>query len=204
MVLQWLILLLATLTLCTVVSATAVLFVKPTNDTPCPQQPCHTLEHYAQSWQLYLTSNTIVQFLPGEHILEEDWNWLTVENISNLTLIGNDSVVLDSSPLDIPISTSRVSCRRGKTMFSYSNLTELFITKLTFSECDGGKATLTLYEVSHLILDNVVIYNSIGTGLMGLNLGKSLIHRSSFMFNQATSAVPILCCSVQRQLKLTH
>ena len=73
-------------------------------------------------------------------------------------------------------------------MFSYTNVTELFIIKLTFSDCGGGKATLALYEVSNLILDNVVIYNSIGTGLMGLNLGKSLIHHSSFMFNQATSA----------------
>ena len=76
--LQWLTLLLATLTLSTVVSATGVFFVKPNNETLCPQQPCHTLEHYAQSWPLYLTSNTIVQFLPGEHILEGDWNELEV------------------------------------------------------------------------------------------------------------------------------
>ena len=95
--LQWFILSLATLTLITVVSATGVFFVKPTNDTPCPRQPCHTLEHYAQSWQLYLTSNTIVQFLPGEHVLEGDWSVLAVENVWNqltvlsiciLTLIG--------------------------------------------------------------------------------------------------------------------
>ena len=188
MVLQWFILSLATLTLSTVVSATGVFFVKPTNDTPCPQQPCHTLEHYTQSWQLYLTSNTIVQFLPGEHVLEGDWNELAVENVSNLTLIGSDSALLDSSPLGIPMATSRISCRRGKTMFSYTNVTELFIIKLTFSDCGGGKATLALYEVSDLILDNVAIQNSIGTGLMGLNLGKSLIHHSSFMFSQATSA----------------
>ena len=102
--LQLFILSLATLA----VSATSVLFVKPTNDTPCPQMPCHTLEHYAQSWQLYLTSNTIVQFLPGEHVLEGDWNELRSENISNLTLVGTDSVVYNNSPLSIPVATSRV------------------------------------------------------------------------------------------------
>ena len=170
------------------VSATGVLFVKPTNDTPCPQQPCHTLEHYAQSWQLYLTSNTIVQFLPGEHILEGDWNELRSENISNLTLVGSDSVVYDNSPLSIPVATSRINCRRGNPFFGFSNVTELFIARLTFSECGGGKITLILSEVSNLVFDCVTIRNSTGAGLKGFNLGKASIHRSTFVFNQATSA----------------
>ena len=183
--LQWFTLLLAT-----VVSATGVLFVKPSNDTPCPQLPCYTLEHYAQSWQLYLTSNTIVQFLPGEHVLEEDWGVLAVENVSNLTLIGSDSMVYNSSPLGIPTATSRVSCRRGKTMFSLYNVTELFIARLTFSECGQGFVTLYLHEVSNLVLESVTIQNSTGTGLIGNNLRKSLIRHSTFMFNQASSD----CC----------
>ena len=188
--LQWFILLLATLTLSTVVSATGVLFVKPTNDTPCPQQPCHTLEHYAQSWQLYLTSNTIVQFLPGEHVLEGDWNELSVENVSNLTLIGSDGVIFDSSPLGMPMATSMVSCRRGKTLFSYANVTELFIARLIFSECGKAGAAFFLNKVSNLVLESVIIQNSTGTGLVGRNLAKSLIHHSTFMFSQATSAFP--------------
>ena len=182
--LQLFILSLATLA----VSATGVLFVKPTNDTPCPQLPCHTLEHYAQSWQLYLTSNTIVQFLPGEHVLEGDWIQLTVENVSNLTLIGSDSVVYNSSPLGIPMATSRVSCRGGKTSFSFYNITALFITRLTILECGGEKVTLFLYKVSNLVVDSVTIQNSTGAGLIGYNLGKSSIHHSVFMFNQVTSA----------------
>ena len=184
-------LLLATLTLIAVVSATGVLFVKPTNDTLCPQQPCHTLEHYAQSWQLYLTSNTVVQFLPGEHVLEGDWSELKVENVSNLTLIGSDAVVYNSSPLSIPMATSRISCSRGEKSFSFYNITGLFITRLTFSECGGGKFTLFMYDVSNLIIDSVTIRNSTGTGLVGINLEKSLIYHSAFMFNQATSAFPM-------------
>ena len=190
--LQWFILLLATLTLSSVVSATGVLFVKPTNDTlyMCPQQPCHTLEHYAQSWQLYLTSNTVVQFLPGEHVLEGDWNELGVENVSNLTLIGSDAVVYNSSPLYIPMATSRISCSRGEKSYLFYNVTGLFITRLTFSECGGEEVALFLYDVSNLIIDSVTIRNSTGTGLIGINLEKSLIHHSAFIFNQATSALP--------------
>ena len=188
--LQWFILLLCTLALSGVVSATGVLFVKPTNDTLCPQQPCHTLEHYAQSWQLYLTSNTVVQFLPGEHVLEGDWNELKVESISNLTLIGSDSVIYNSSPLGIPIATSRISCRRSKTLFSFYNVTELFIERLMFSECGGGEATLILYEMSNLVFDSVTIQNSTGSGLIGHNLRESLVSRSAFMFNQVTETIP--------------
>ena len=187
MMLQWFILSLVTLTLSMVVSATGVLFVKPTNDTSCPQQPCHTLEHYAQSWQLYLTSNTIVQFLPGEHVLERDWNQLAVQNVSNLILIGSDNVILDRLPLGVPMATSRISCRRGDTFFYFYNITGLLVTNLTFSECGGGKATVFLYKVSDLVVESVTIQNSTGTGLIGINLRRSSIHHSAFVFNQATS-----------------
>ena len=105
-----------------------------------------------------------------------------------MTLIGSGSAIPDSSPLAISMAASRVNCRRGKTLFLFYNVTELFITKLIFSECGGGKATLTLFEVSNLILDNVTIQKSIGTGLMGHNLGKSLIHNSTFLLNQAINA----------------
>ena len=172
------------------VSATGVLFVKPTNDTLCPQQPCHTLEHYAQSWQLYLTSNTVVQFLPGEHILERNWNVLSVENVSNLTLIGIDSVIPAST--GIPVAASRISCRRGNTFFGFSNVSELFIARLTFSECGGERVTLILSEVTNLVFDSVTIQNSTGAGLVGFNLGKSSICHCTFVFNQATSAAKSL------------
>ena len=202
---RWFILSIALLTLNTVVSASGVLFVKPATTTSCPQQPCHTLQHYAQRWQFYLTSNTVVQFLPGEHVLEGDWNELLVDSVSNLTLIGSVSVITDRLPLGVPTATSRISCTGGKSFFVFFNVTELFIARLVFSECGGGKPklklsttlifykmnfTLLLCEVSNLVLDTVTIQNSTGTGLWGYNIrGESLIHRSTFLFN-AAAALP--------------
>jgi len=204
LILQWFIVSIATLTLNTVVSASGVLFVKPTIATSCPHQPCHILQHYAQRWPFYLTSNTVVQFLPGEHILEGDWNELFVENVTNLTLIGSDSTITDSLPLSLPTATSRISCTGGKSYFVFSNVTELFIARLAFSKCGGGTRnlklsttliipyqvnfTLLLYDVSNLVLDTVTIQNSTGTGLWGYNiLGKSLIYHSAFLFNAAAA-----------------
>ena len=92
-ILQWFVTTVALLTL-TVMQACAsgILVVKPTNESACPQQPCHTLEHYAHRWQFYLTSNTIMKFLPGEHVLKGDWSTLFLVNVSNLTLIGNNDM----------------------------------------------------------------------------------------------------------------
>ena len=203
LILQWFIVSIATLTLNTVVSASGVLFVKPTIATSCPHQPCHMLQYYAQRWLFYLTSNTVVQFLPGEHILEGDWNELFVENVTNLTLSGSDSTITDSLPLSLPTATSRISCMGGKSIFVFSNITELFIARLVFSKCGGGTLklklsttlilykmnfTLLLYEVSNLVLDTVTIQNSTGTGLWGYNLlGKSMIYRSALLFNAAAA-----------------
>ena len=142
-----------------------------------------------------------ISYLPGEHVLEGDWSWLTVENVSNLTLIGSDNGIRDSSPLGIPITTSRVSCRRGKTFFSFYNVTELFIARLTFSECGGEEVTLFLDKVSYLILDSVTIQNGTGNGLMGINLRESLIHNSAFVFNQDTST---FSCTSSVLLLYTH
>ena len=171
----------------TEVAATDLLTVKPTIETSCPQQPCHTLEDYARNRQFNLTSNTVVQFLPGEHLLRGDWDALGAVNVSNLTLIGSEIV---DSPLGIPIATSRISCRGGKTGFIFFNVTELFIRRLTFSECGGGspESNFTLYlgEVSNLVIDSVTIHNSSGTGLYCYNIrGKSLIYRSAFLYNDA-------------------
>ena len=205
LILQWFIVSIATLTLNTVVSASGVLFVKPTVATSCPHQPCHILQHYAQRWPFYLTSNTVVQFLPGEHVLEGDWNGLFIESVSNLTLIGSNSTITDSLPLSLPTATSRISCTGGKSYFVFSNVTKLFIARLVFSKCGGGTLnlklsttliipykvnfTLLLYEVSNLVLDTVTIKNSTGTGLWGYNLlGKSLIYRSAFLLNSAAAA----------------
>ena len=66
------------------------------------------LQYYAQRWQFYLTSNTVVQFLPGEHVLEGDWNELFVENVTNLTLIGSDTAITDSLPLSLPTAHSNL------------------------------------------------------------------------------------------------
>ena len=50
--------------------AATVLYVKPTKDIPCPSEPCHTLDEYAQNTSQYF-SGTTIEFLPGTHNLSK-------------------------------------------------------------------------------------------------------------------------------------
>ena len=193
-ILQWLVILVVVLTLTRVqVTASSILVVKPTNKTSCPKQPCHTIEHYALRWQSYLTSNTIMEFLPGEHILKGEWGKLSASNVSNVTLIGHASMTSVESPSGIPKTTSRIICRQGKSFFSFVNVTELSIIKLTFSNCGGElvPSALFIHGVSNLVFDGVTVQNSTGSGLMGYNiLGNSSISCSAFLFNSASADSP--------------
>ena len=68
--------------------AATVLYVKPTESTPCPGEPCHTLDEYAQNTSQYFVSDTTVKFLPGTHNLSQP---LYVSGINNLSLITRNA-----------------------------------------------------------------------------------------------------------------
>jgi len=61
--------------------AATVLYVKPTIDTPCPSEPCHTLAQYATR---HLISVTAIEFLPGTYNLSKP---LHISGINNLSLL---------------------------------------------------------------------------------------------------------------------
>ena len=61
-------------------------FIRPTalgNSTSCPGQPCLTLNQYMKNTSYYVQSNTVLNFLPGEHVLERP---LQIRNVENVTL----------------------------------------------------------------------------------------------------------------------
>ena len=67
----------------TTCSGHTILYVKPTPHAPCPADPCLTLSQYAQQPHHYLTSNTTLLLLPGDHILSVNFR---VENVSDIEI----------------------------------------------------------------------------------------------------------------------
>ena len=92
-----------------------IYYVKPSHNSSlsyvCPSSyPCHILQYYVQNSTAFFKSNSTFQFLPGIHILEsnEGNKPTTIENVQNITLIGNDTFINDA--LEMPIPSSQIHC----------------------------------------------------------------------------------------------
>ena len=93
-------------------------YVKPTPDTPCDEDPCHTLSKYVSG--IKHSSNTTMVFLPGEHTLQGD---VIMRYFTKLVLrIQNSSS-----------SLTQVVCDNNA--FVFENLTSVEIIGLSFISC---------------------------------------------------------------------
>ena len=156
-------------------------FVTPSEGTPCPALPCHTLSHYLENTTQYFTSNTRISFLHGVHKIYKNEVFL-VDNVSNLTLTG-----YNSQPADI-------ICMQPATLM-FQNIENLTMKHLSILYCGYPSLSFTdenvslsvamfLQYISSLKLENISVLNSTGFGLFGKNiLGNSSILHSKFMFN---------------------
>ena len=74
-----------------------LLYVTPTSpaSSRCPgSEPCLTLEQYITSYNTYITSDTVIKFLPGKHTISRPF---VARNVENITLKG--SAEGDANPL---------------------------------------------------------------------------------------------------------
>ena len=109
------------LMLLTSCSAQSTYYVTPTPDTPCPGEPCHTLSEYVAGQYFHnLPVNTIMEFLPGNHTLEQT---ISVTNLPRLALHGNSS--------SLPEITTWIVCT-WPAGFVFTKITELHISAMAF------------------------------------------------------------------------
>ena len=182
-----------------------IYYVKPSHNSslphPCPASPCHTLQYYVKNETEFFKSNSTFQFLPGIHILEsnEGNKPTTIENVQNLTLIGDDWFLMDAS--EVPVPSSQIHCN-GSGGLLFAAVHGLFIGNLMFSTCgavlpwplDGKfRAALAIglripvKSIFDVNITRVVIQNSTGFGLYGANvLGYSTISESTFIYNNGS------------------
>ena len=147
---QKLLLLLMLLTSC---SAQSTYYVTPTPDTPCPGEPCHTLSEYvAGQYFNNLPVNTTMEFLPGNHTLEQT---ISVTNLIWLTLHGDSS--------SLPEVTSRIECT-WPAGFVFTNIAELHISALAFISCGHhNSAAVTITSVQQSDISDCIFQNSSNT-----------------------------------------
>ena len=65
------------------------LYIRPSEEDPCDEEPCYLLSHVLQNASECLTSNTLVNLTHGNYFVSEDIG-ARITNVHNLTLIGSN------------------------------------------------------------------------------------------------------------------
>ena len=159
---------------------------------PCGngQYLCEDLQYYASNSTFYFSSDTTMEFLPGEHSLR-DANVL-IKGVNNLKLTGESKACTFEDHSIKP----QIVCPNSS--FLFQNITNLTLLSLSFSHCgqwvppslyghDNGtaKATLAFDTVLHLSLVSLSVSHSSGYGVLVYNThGHSVIRNCELTHNK--------------------
>ena len=132
-------------------SAQSIYYIAPTPNAPCPGEPCHTLSEYvAGQYFNNLPANTAMEFLPGNHTLEQT---ISVTNLTWHTLHGDSS--------SLPEVTSRIECT-WPAGFVFTDITELYVNALAYTSCGHhNSAAVHILTVKHSNISYCSFHNSV-------------------------------------------
>ena len=200
-----LVLLLPVISLC----ESAEYYIRPTaltTNTSCPGQPCLTLNHYMNNTSHYIQSNTVLNFLPGKHVLKRP---LHINNVQNVTLKSSTSGSGMYSQLLVQVSCGNESlnhCIYTQSAIEMINVTNVVINDISLEMWtpnvsgviveqstdvhlqlhihsiqgnDSLAAGVTVNETSHLYMDGLQVGN-LYNGIRIENTNKVSIINSSF------------------------
>ena len=153
-------------------ASTDQIFVRPSEDTPCPCDACYLLPHVLQSSTEYLTSNTIVTLTPGHYLVNEDI-LAVIGDVSNLTIMGSNSG-----------STVIIVCSQQFGLV-FSNAAGLLISNLHFFNCSQrtlSTANLIVLTAnySNVTLINISFVNLVGSSIHARHSNVKLLGKTVF------------------------
>ena len=139
------------------------IFVRPSEDTPCPTDACYLLPRVLQNATEHLTSDTIVTLTPGHYLINENILAM-ISDVSNLTLMGSSSS-----------STVIVCSEQFRLVFS--NAVGVLISNLSFFNCSHQstvKSNLAA-NYSSMTLINTNFINSLGSSIHAVHSNVKLL-----------------------------
>lgn len=191
-------------------SCECVYYVKPSQFTTCPADPCFTLEDYISGSEVFI-SDTVFCFLPGFHYIKvknRPFHWfIVIRNVVNITFVGVNATgeLLNT---ENPAILSAIACGGGSVSanagIAFINVTNLSLVGLQFQSCGAVipqsvlleiysiqtkpthsigalKTALFLANVQSFSMMNTVVVASYGYGIFGVNVVGSL---NSVSFNR--------------------
>ena len=145
---------------------------------------CHNLTHYSFKTENFTTDNSTFLFLAGEHTFSR---YIHLENVSNLKLSGVPENNGSNSSISVTVQCTNSSNSTG---FSFRGITKLTIEWIEFVACSQlyTSSALEIKDAINLTMNNVVISNTNGTGLLIYNVyGDSHITDTTIRSSHGTS-----------------
>ena len=150
--------------------ADTILYVKPTEGTKCPGEPCHTLDEYVNETrhhEYFPYNNTIMKLLPGTHNLSEVFNF---HNLTNLTLEATRPTM----------NETLIFCSDHPRSLVFTNGTQISIEGLRIVNCSGLLfANCAYVEISRIIVEGTDNSEYGGMGLLAvhsINMSQVSLH----------------------------
>ena len=182
------------------VTSTTVYCVKPMHDggdLDCANSShvCEDLHFYASNISHYFTSDTTLEFLPGEHQLT-GLN-VSISNVSNLQLTGETVECTPSTP-HLLEKAPQISCSGGEAGFIFQDMVNLTLSHLSISHCGQpvpmsgptpsfAGAALAFSNIENIVLHSVAVFNTSGHGFLMNNIyGRSTVRDCHLQHNRGS------------------
>ena len=172
--------------------------------------------HNLSAIQEIFTSNVILAFLGGDHVLNfQGEEYLTYQDIENVTFLGSPERAPNAVGILSPVS--RIVCKSPFTLL-FINISQLSFENITIHGCGssvnnyiftetfevqtngihlfgpGQKVAILLVNIRNFTMIRCLVENSRGYGLLGVNvLGTSVILGSVFLFNNKYTIGRVQC-----------
>ena len=163
------------------------LFITPSSSTPCAENPCLTFSQFAQDSTSWLSLNTSLIFLTGNHTLDTE---LSISNISHLSLC-TDSTYEGTHNIN-------VICQY-QANFNFDRGIELWIEGLKFIGCGSNK----FLSIKNFTIENCTFQgqNNSGTALDITETNLTLVN-SSFVSNRFGSCLDIFDVNTESNISV--
>ena len=124
-------------------SSQQVNYVTPTSPagTPCPGEPCLTLDQYITNSSTYIISNTVFKLLPGQHDITSSF---VARNIECITIEGDTENKLEPEVL--------ISGARSRYQLQFINTVDVYIAGIELNNVG-----ISLEDTQNVTLHQVVV-----------------------------------------------
>lgn len=113
-------------------------YVSSSTSGPCPVVECYNLSYYVSASDQYFTDDTILYFMEGTHLIE-DQLMIVISDVTNLTLAGwNTSGVY-------------IECLGGRGGMGFFQCTDITLTDITISGCGAQVPNELIHSVNEVL-----------------------------------------------------